>query len=111
METVECPYCGKEQYINHSDGYGYEENETYFQRCDKCGKEFAYNTTISYDYNVKKCGCHNGDDHKWKLTSTVPKCCSEMKCTECGERRSLTEQERKEFGIETKAEYFEKLRK
>ena len=26
METVKCPYCGEEQYIDHEDGYGYEEN-------------------------------------------------------------------------------------
>ncbi len=111
MEKAECPYCGHEQYIDHTDGYGYEEGQVYFQRCHECDKEFAYNTIISFDYEARKCDCHNGEDHKWKLTPTFPKCLSEMECTECGERRSLTEEERQKFGVETKAEYFEKLKK
>lgn len=111
METVKCPYCGEEQYIDHEDGYGYEENQTYNQTCCNCEKVFAYQTSIHFSYDVKKCGCMNGEDHKWKLTSTSPKCASQMECTECGERRELTVEERTEFGIETKEEYFEKLEK
>lgn len=111
MDTVECPYCEYEQEIDHEDGYGYDGDETFTQECPCCGKVFAYQTEILFSYNVHTCDCQNGEDHKWKLMMTHPKFASRMECTECGERRSLTEEERQKFGIETKEEYFEKLKK
>ena len=110
MEDVECPYCGYPQDINHDDGYGYEEDETFQQECPNCGMTFKYTTTISYDYEAEKCECFNGGEHKWKLSQTEPKCASEMECTECGETRALTEEEHKKYGIETRKQYFERIK-
>ena len=106
MEKVKCPYCGFEQYINHNDGYGFREDEVHFKACPLCDKYFAYETTVTYSYDVRKCDCQNDGNHQWELTMTSPKCFSNMHCTECGEERELTEEERKKFNIGTKEEYF-----
>ena len=60
MSDVTCPYCGTLQEINHDDGYGYEEDEQYEQRCECCAKSFKFTTAISYDYTVL---CQD-EDHK-----------------------------------------------
>jgi len=51
MSDVKCPHCGKEQEINHDDGYGYDEGERHSQHCS-CGKEFGFTTSIMYCYEV-----------------------------------------------------------
>lgn len=48
MSDVKCPYCGREQEINHDDGYGYEDGEEYSQDCVECGEEFKYYTQITF---------------------------------------------------------------
>ena len=65
-EDVDCPYCDAGQMICHDDGYGYEENETFSQECEGCGKTFTYTTTPTYYYDVYKAPCLNGGEHKWK---------------------------------------------
>ncbi|MCP4493150.1 MAG: hypothetical protein GY820_38500 [Gammaproteobacteria bacterium] len=60
MEDVKCPYCGKEQEINHDDGYGYDDGKTFEQQCDACNEYFDFETTIIYSYDVY---C-KADDHK-----------------------------------------------
>ena len=62
-KDVECPYCGAEQDIDHDDGYGYEEDETYQQECSECEKVFSYTTSVSYSYEVSKAPCLNGGEH------------------------------------------------
>jgi len=110
--SINCPYCGKEQYINHDDGYGYEEDEIYSQQCCGCEKMFVYTTQISFDYNVEKADCLNEDGlHEYYLTSTQPRCFSKMECKVCGDIRDLTDQERKNFGIETIEEFKKQLEK
>ena len=52
MSDVNCPYCDAEIEINHDDGYGYAEDETFEQDCHNCGKEFEFSTIISYYYQV-----------------------------------------------------------
>ena len=59
MSDVTCPYCKAEQEINHDDGYGYEECETYDQRCRDCDKEFSFETSISFNYEVFCQGEHD----------------------------------------------------
>jgi len=109
MEEVKCPYCGFEQEIDHQDGYGFEEDETYSQECCYCGMTFAYKTIINFDYEVKKCDCLNRGEHKWVLQTTYPKCFSKMQCSECGEERNLTDEELKKYDIGTRKEYFNNL--
>lgn len=62
---VECPYCEAGQYIDHEDGYGYEEESFHEQQCGECKKTFTFTTSISYYYESYKAGCLNGDDHNW----------------------------------------------
>ena len=98
-KDVKCPYCGSEQDINHEDGYGYDEDVIYQQVCKECGKTFSYYTNIVMYYDVMKCDCQNGGEHKWKLSHTVPKIYSRMICSECGEERELTDDEKKRYNI------------
>lgn len=111
MSDTNCPYCGAEIEINHDDGYGYEESERYNQKCCNCGKRFAYETEITFSYEVFKAPCLNGGKHKYKLTDTVPKCASRMQCEYCGDERELTDDERVTWAVETVEEYYERLRK
>lgn len=97
---IECPYCGKGLNIDHEDGYGYEEGVTHTQYCHHCDKEFVYTTSISYYYEVDKADCLNGGEHIWELTPTFPKYYADMQCKCCGERRQLTEEERKKYNVE-----------
>lgn len=50
----ECPHCGAEQEIIHDDGYGYEEDKTFFQECSECEKVVYYETEITFSYEVFK---------------------------------------------------------
>ena len=52
MSEIRCPKCGMEQEVNHDDGYGYDEGETFEQDCVECGYEIHFTTHISFDYNV-----------------------------------------------------------
>lgn len=46
MYDPECPYCGAKQEINHDDGYGCNEDESYEQECHECRKIYAF--TVDY---------------------------------------------------------------
>jgi hypothetical protein len=101
-----CPYCNTKVDINHDDGYGYEEGETYQQECSYCGKTFIYYTSISFYYELEKADCLNGSDHIFKPTVTVPKCFTKMRCTMCDKERLLTEEEKNLHKIPSEEEYF-----
>lgn len=60
MSDIKCPKCGDEQEVNHDDGYGYEEDETYEQECVSCGYEIKFTTAICYVYEVF---CADKRDH------------------------------------------------
>ena len=90
---VDCPYCGTGQEINHDDGYGYEEDRTHEQTCGTCEHIFTYTTSISFHYNAKQADCLNGQDHKYKQSSTFPKWRTRMRCCDCDNERPLTERE------------------
>lgn len=69
MYDIACPYCGAEQDIDHDDGgYGYEEDRTYQQECQRCETTFAYTTSVSFCYETAQAPCMNGSDHAWKIT-------------------------------------------
>jgi glutaredoxin len=92
-KDVECPYCLKWQEVDHDDGYGYGENETYQQDCDSCEKTFTYTTEISFSYEAGKAPCLNGGVHEWKKTHTFPAKYTDMECSCCNIRRQPTKEE------------------
>lgn len=47
MPYATCPYCHKQQWIDHAGGYGVAEGRVWGQQC-ACGKEFRYMTEIVY---------------------------------------------------------------
>jgi hypothetical protein len=96
-KDVQCPYCGHELEINHDDGYGYEEGVIHNQQCGKCDKYFTFTTSIIFSYDVAAADCLNGADHQFNPTTTFPKEYTRMVCSDCGEARPLTEEERKRF--------------
>jgi hypothetical protein len=106
---IECPYCEKELDICHDDGFGYEEGVKHRQECPHCEKSFVFETSISFYYEPEKADCLNDDKHDYKMTTVFPKEFTQMECTMCGDRRELTDEERKEFNIGTKESYFESL--
>ena len=104
---IKCPYCGHEQDINHDDGYGYAEDETFEQECHQCEKIFAYTTEITFYHTAHKAPCMNGQPCNWKFRVAHPVDCSEYFCTYCDNTRKPTDEEWKH--IETKhgkREYF-----
>lgn len=104
---VDCPYCGEGQEINHDDGYGYQEDQTYQQYCSDCDKTFAYTTCISFDYDATKADCLNGGEHKLKKCKSYPEFMSKNYCTDCGyEENVYTKEER----VEMWREYDEEIR-
>jgi len=87
---VECPYCGEEQEIDHDDGYGYDEDTKYQQKCSGCGKNFAYKTSISIFHEAFAAPCIDGDaEHDWKETNTFPRCYRRLRCSVCGEEKEI----------------------
>ena len=100
---VECPYCGKEQEINHDDGYGYDEGTLHRQECADCGKSFAYETTIDVSHEAFAAPCIDGDaEHDWEETGTIPRCYRKLRCSVCGEEKEIEgiEEERKAYFTE-----------
>jgi len=106
---INCPYCDAELEVNHDDGFGYNENVKHQMECDECGKNFVFETVISFSYYPEKADCLNGAKHNYKLTHTCPKEFSKMNCSDCDDERELTDKERADFGIGTRQSYFENL--
>ena len=107
---LECPYCGKELDICHDDGFGYDEGEKHQIECPHCEKWFVFETSISFYYEPEKADCLNDGNHDYKLSKTFPTEFSRMECSMCDHQRELTDQERKDFNIGTKDDYFESLK-
>lgn len=106
---LECPYCGKGIDICHDDGFGYQEDVSHEMECEHCGKSFVFNTSISYHYHPYKADCLNDGKHDFQLTTTYPREWTQMECSMCGERRELTDEEKKANDIGSKELYFESL--
>lgn len=109
MNTIECPYCGEENEIDHSDGFGYAENETHQMQCEHCEKYFVFTTGVVYVFYPEKADCLNGAEHSWELTHTYPNEFSKMHCSQCDKRREPTPEERVKFGLGSKEDYFKSL--
>lgn len=90
---VNCPYCNIELEVVHDDGFGYEEDVKHQMNCYSCGKDFVFQTFISFDYEASTADCLNGGEHAWKASKTFPKEFTEMHCEMCGERRTPTDAE------------------
>lgn len=109
-KDLECPYCGAWLDICHDDGFGYDENVNHQMECNKCDKSFIFQTSISFHYEPYQADCLNDGNHDFRRTQTFPYEFAKMRCDMCGEEREMTLEERKSFGLQTKEEYFEKLR-
>ena len=97
---VECPYCGTDQYVDHEDGYGYEEDVLYNQECVKCRKYFTYTTMITYTHEAYEADCMNDGEHVWEPTVTYPIEATRMRCKTCDEERTPTFDEWRRINLE-----------
>jgi len=84
MPDIKCPYCQAELYINHDDGYGYDDDGTYQQTCKHCDKTFVYTTTICFYYDAEKADCLNDGEHQFEKTRY-----SRLRCKMCGEEKPM----------------------
>jgi len=84
---TQCPYCEKDVEINHDDGYGYAEDETYTQECTHCGMTFSYTTAVTYSYEPAKAPCQNGEKHNLQQIKGCPSelFVAKMRCKWCSE--------------------------
>ena len=91
-DDVKCPYCGKEQEINHDDGYGRGE-DAYQQECSHCEKIFVYNTTVIFYYEAVKAPGLNDGEHEWVDMKGYPEelFVGKQRCRICEEERTLGE--------------------
>lgn len=63
---LECPYCNASLEVCHDDGFGYDEDKAHEMECDECGKNFVFQTHISFTYFPEKADCLNGSPHQFK---------------------------------------------
>lgn len=94
MTDFACPYCGVEQEVCHDDGYGYAEDVKWQHQCTECEKFFVFTTFISLSYEPAKAECLNDAPHEWQPTQTWPKHRTRMACSQCGEEREPTADEK-----------------
>lgn len=87
--SCECPYCGKDNEVNHDDGANYAEGENHQMQCGFCDKYFVFETVISFYYYAEKADCLNGSGHDFQETHTIPRRYTKLECTMCGERKPL----------------------
>jgi hypothetical protein len=108
---IQCPYCGKVLQMNHDDGSWYEQEITHQFNCEHCEKYFVFTTHVSFSFSTQKADCLNDGKHNYKLTHTFPKELSMMECEMCGDRRNLTNEEKKQFQIGSVDDYIKSLKK
>lgn len=107
---LNCPYCRYGLDVCHDDGQGYDENVKHQMNCDKCGKDFVFNTIITFDYEPFKADCLNGQEHDYEPTACFPKELTRMRCNMCDDERELTDEERKQMGIGSIQDYIDNLK-
>lgn len=83
-DAVECPYCNKEQEVNHDDGYGYAEDVRFEQECSSCDRIFVFTTSVSFSHEAWTAPCLNGEEHdlrprRWP-NAHYP---DEVRCEDC----------------------------
>lgn len=83
MSDITCPYCNRQQEVNHDDGYGYNEDELHSQNCFGCGEVFNYYTSATFYYDPR---CRN-EDHLWE--SWAPNHPNMEGCKRCDETRRI----------------------
>ena len=89
-----CPYCEKSIEIYCDE---FIDGETSNQKCEYCGKVFAFGVKIVTEYHLKKAPCLNGGEHDWELSYTFPGCRHWVECKNCGKSRSCSQIELQEL--------------
>ena len=107
---VLCPYCKNELELD-TDDYGDQifAEDIFTVECRHCGKIVMVEPHVTVRLEGMECKCQ-GKNHKWLQMVTFPKCFTEMVCEYCGERRPMTDEEKKEFDIPTIEDYMKSIR-
>lgn len=94
-DDIRCPYCG--EMIMQEPEEGFEQDVTYEAECPWCHKNFVYTVSLMISIDAEKADCLNGSEHDFKLTHTIPRELSRMRCTMCDLERSLTPEEKQQL--------------
>ena len=90
VNDMECPYCDAPNKVCHDDGQGYKEDEAHEMPCGDCGKNFVFQTSISFYYSPKKADCLNGSPHRFREWLTLwddeHETVEERRCRDCDHR-------------------------
>ena len=89
MSDVNCPYCDKEIEICNDDGFGLDESKTHQYECPHCEKYFVFTASICVSYEAGKADCLNDGQHHYKMTRHYPIRYRRMRCTVCGDEKSM----------------------
>lgn len=97
QEDVSCPYCGSWQDICKDDGRGYRDEEQLEEECEKCGKNFLVQVSVSFNYSSQEAPCKNGQPHEWRQIVGYPKehFIGRFECTYCHEEDRREEEKRR----------------
>lgn len=110
MSKVTCPYCNKEFEVDteifEHDVEVYDVMEQ--QECPECGKFVNITRSVRVSYEAEECPCQT-ENHDWEMSETYPPYLTYFRCIHCGTERKPTEEERREYNIPTKEEYFKQL--
>jgi|SRR6187431_2215473 len=88
MDTVECPYCEKDNEIEITSDWGLEEDVAHEHQCEYCSRNFVFTTHTSYSFDSRKADCLNGVPHKfgdWRTAYVVGDSLAQYRyCDDCG---------------------------
>ncbi len=110
MSKVTCPYCGKEFEVD-TEIFGYAFHDDYDieqQACPECDKFVNITRIVSINYEADECKCQT-ENHHWVLMHTYPLFVSYFRCVHCGMERKPTDDERREYNIPSREDYFKQL--
>jgi hypothetical protein len=90
---IECPYCNQWTELNHDDGYGYEEGETFNDECEHCSRVFVYTSSMTWYFDARQAPCKNAQPHDWQQIIGYPKeaFIGRFRCTFCDEEERRDE--------------------
>jgi len=94
MDTVECPYCEKDNEIEITSDWGLEEDVAHEHQCEYCSRNFVFTTHTSYSFTSRAADCLNGSPHRfrdWRNSNTVEDTIFQTRyCNDCDFREHRT---------------------
>ena len=110
MYKIECPYCGKTTEVS-CENLDLRDGEDSIVECRNCRRRFVATTDIEITFDTRKADCLNDGQHDWQPTTTSHRAFTRMRCSKCGEEREPTPEEKEQYNIPSRQEYFADLKR